>query len=463
MPLRILHTVHDYLPVHQAGSELYVGALCAALTAAGHHPAVFAAEFSPRDPHGSLRWRTHAGVPVIEVVNNWQGSTFATTYDADAIQTAFTHALDAVRPDVVHVHNLLNLSLSLPRLARARGIAVVATLHDHTLACPSGGQRVHKADAHVCRTIDPERCARCFAETPFYRQWQFGQVARHVPAGLAGRTASAVARRLPWAARAGKAALAASPGPAVTAGDIVIRLETAKRTFSEFQAAVAPSQSLADEYRRLGFPADRLETSDYGFAPLEVRPRTPNPRGRLRLGFTGTLVWHKGVDLLIDAARRLPADHIEVHIFGDETVFPDYTRDLRQRADGLPVSFRGAYAHHDIPKVLSEIDVLVVPSRWLENSPLVIHEAFMTRVPVVAAAIGGMPDLLDHGRHGVLFEPDSADALAHALRTLLDNPARLAELTAQAPPVKTIGEDAVEWMARYRAAVREATGMVAVS
>ena len=61
------------------------------------------------------------------------------------------------------------------------------------------------------------------------------------------------------------------------------------------------------------------------------------------------------------------------------------------------------------------MDVLVVASRWLENSPLVIHEAFMAGVPVIGTAIGGIVDLLDHGRHGILVPPDDPDALAAAL------------------------------------------------
>ena len=463
MTLRVLHTVHDYLPAHQAGSELYVAALSRALEQAGHHAVVFAAVFSPEDEHGSLRWRSHAGIPVIEVVNNWEGASFGSTYDAEALRTAFGHVLDAVGPDVVHVHNLLNLALSLPRMARARGTAVVATLHDYTLACPSGGQRVHRAEAHLCRTIDPERCARCFPSSPFHAQWQFGQVARSVPAGPIARAARVMARRLPRAAAAGRAALAASTGLSVSAADIATRLDAARRAFAEFQVAVAPSQSLADEYRRLGFPPDRIETSDYGFAALGAAPRTPSLDGRLRIGFAGTLVWHKGADILIDAVRHLPADRIEVRIFGDESVFPDYTRDLRGRARGLPVTFRGRYAHHDIAAVLSEIDVLVVPSRWLENSPLVIHEAFMAKIPVVASAIGGMPDLLGHGQHGLLFTPDDPASLAAVLRTLLDQPDRVLELAERPPRVKPIDDDAAEWIARYGAAIREAASGVMAS
>ena len=78
--------------------------------------------------------------------------------------------LEATRPDVLHVHNLLNLSFDLPRLARERGIATVATLHDYTLVCASGGQRVHVAESHVCKTIDAMRCSRCFAASPLRAQ-----------------------------------------------------------------------------------------------------------------------------------------------------------------------------------------------------------------------------------------------------------------------------------------------------
>jgi glycosyltransferase involved in cell wall biosynthesis len=106
--------------------------------------------------------------------------------------------------------------------------------------------------------------------------------------------------------------------------------------------------------------------------------------------------------------------------------------------------------------VLAELDVLVVPSRWLENSPLVIHEAFMARVPVVASAIGGIPDLLGGGTYGVLVPPDDPAALAAALADLLGSPGRLRDLAVRAPAVKTIAEDATAWTARYEAVMREA-------
>jgi len=99
------------------------------------------------------------------------------------------------------------------------------------------------------------------------------------------------------------------------------------------------------------------------------------------------------------------------------------------------------------------LDVLVVPSLWLENSPLVIHEAFMAGVPVVAARIGGIADLIEHGRTGLLYDPNQAGALEAALRSLMETPRRLEDLTVGVQTgtrVRSMTEDADAWDVIYR-------------
>jgi glycosyltransferase involved in cell wall biosynthesis len=459
---RVLHALHDYLPRHQAGSEIYVAGLCAALTRAGQHPVVLAAEYAPHRPHGQITWRSHAGTPVAEVANSWQFATFADTYGSPALTATLGHVLDVVQPHVLHVHNLLNLSMDLPALARARGIAVVATLHDYTLVCPSGGQRLHRAEAHVCRAIEPGRCARCFPDSPLHAQWRIGQVAGRAPARLVAPL-GAVARRLaPRLTEAAGAAMSLAPAPPLAAADISRRLESARRAWAACSLIVAPSASLAREYEGLGFPADRLIVSDYGFEALAPRPREPAGDGRLRVGFLGSLVWHKGADLLIEAARALPAERVEIRIFGDPRVSPGCARALEASARDLPVRFMGRFDHDEVAGVMAGIDVLVVPSRWLENSPLVIHEAFMAGVPVIGTAIGGTEDLLTQGG-GLLVPPDDAGALAAAIRSLVEVPGRIDALRGRIPEVKSLEVDAREWIDRYAGACRTAAAAVMAS
>ena len=446
--LRILHAIHDFLPRHQAGSEIYALELARAQSAR-HHVTVLCADYDPSRRHGHVTWRVHSGLPVVEIANNWICGSFADTYRSLRIGEQITAIVDAVQPDVLHVHNLLNLTFDLPAIARARGIPIVATLHDYTLVCASGGQRIHRAERHVCHTIDVGRCAQCFRESPFYAQMSVGAIAgESTGSRLVHGGAAALRRRFPvLAARLAKAAAQTSAIP-VTAADIDARLTAARAVFDAIDLFVAPSRSIAAEFHRLGLNRSKIRVSDYGFVPLGSAVRTRRG-GRLRIGYVGTLVWHKGVHVLVDAVRDLPRDRYELNIFGSPDVFPDYSAELRAKAAGLPVRFMGAFSREQTAEIYRQMDVLVVPSLWLENSPLVIHEAFMAGVPVVGARMGGITDLVADGENGFLYEATSSSALAAALRTLIDDPCRLAEFSRRIPAVKSILFDAHQWDALY--------------
>jgi glycosyltransferase involved in cell wall biosynthesis len=155
------------------------------------------------------------------------------------------------------------------------------------------------------------------------------------------------------------------------------------------------------------------------------------------------------VHVLVDAVRGLPRERYELKIFGDVRTFPDYVARLRDQASGLPVAFMGHFDRDHVADAYAQVDVLVVPSLWLENSPLVIHEAFLCGVPVVGARIGGIADLIDHDRNGLLYDPTSAGALEEALRGLIARRERVRELAAACPPVKPIAQDAREWEQIY--------------
>ncbi|MEQ1730658.1 MAG: glycosyltransferase [Vicinamibacterales bacterium] len=447
-PLRILHAIHDFLPQAQAGSEIYAHDLCRAQMARGHNVTLVCATFDPARPHGSVHWRVVNGIPVAELTNNWDCSRFEDTYRPPLIEDRLASVLQAVQPQVLHVHNLLNLSFNLPAMARAAGARVVATLHDYTLVCPSGGQRVHRAEAHVCHTIEPDRCARCFGESPFGTRAAFSRLAGRqqllsASMALAARAVRTMAPRLTASVASRLPTLPATPA------DITARLDAARQVFEHVDLIVAPSRSMAEEYAALGAPPDKLRVSDYGFTPRTGRPTRRARTGPLRIGFVGTPVWHKGLHVLVDAARLLPPERFTLAVHGDLSVLPDYVADQRERSRGLPIDFAGPFARHLADAVYDALDLLVVPSIWLENSPLVVHEAFMAGVPVVASRIGGLADLIQHGRNGLLFEPGNANALAAALRALLDDAMLLQRVTAAQTPVKSLDDDAGEWDAAY--------------
>ena len=439
---RVLHAIHDFLPRHRAGSEIYARDLARELSKR-HDVFVVAAEYDPSTPHGTIRWKACDGLPVIEIVNNWEFQRFDESYSSPRINRQLAHVLEATAPDVLHVHNLLNLSFDLPRLARERGIPTVATLHDYTLVCASGGQRVHVADAHVCDVIDTERCSRCFAGSPFHAQWAVGRLVRRPAARHVLKLAGALRSRLPSAA---DRALTCLPAGGSGRADIQKRLAYARHVFEHIDWFVSPSSALASEYVRLGLDPRRIEVSDYGFPQMPAAPRLS--AASVRFGFVGTLAWHKGPHVFLEALNHLRGS-FQASVFGDPAVSPQYVSQLRSLAEGLPVEFRGAFDRERLADTYASIDVLVVPSLWPENSPLVIHEAFLHGAAVVGARMGGIPELVADGANGFLYEARRPQDLAVLLQRFVDDRELASRLARSAPRIKRIEDDAREWEQRY--------------
>ena len=453
--MRILHAIHDFLPRHRAGSEIYAAELCREL-GARHHVTLLCAEYDPSRAHGHLTWREHDGLPVVEMVNNWIAASLADTYASPLLTARIGQVLDAVEPEIVHAHSFLNLSYEMAALAQARRIPIVATLHDYTLVCPAGGQRLHRAESHVCHTIDTARCVRCFQQSPFYTQMAVGRAAAVVASsGLLQRLVGTARRLSPGLVQTAARSAAGARRIPVVEADVAARLAHARRLFDQVDLFVAPSPSIADEFTKLGLDPKRIKVSDYGFRPAPRRPRARR-EGPLQIGFVGTLVSHKGVHVLIEAVRQLDPSSYELVLYGDLNTFPEYVAELRKLAEGAPVHFKGAFDSTATSDIYGQFDVLVVPSLWLENSPLVIHEAFQAGVPVVGSRMGGTVDLVRHGEWGLLYDADSPGALAGALRSIVADRRVLDAWAARLPQVKSIDEDAREWEATYEQLVSAA-------
>ncbi len=88
-----------------------------------------------------------------------------------------------------------------------------------------------------------------------------------------------------------------------------------------------------------------------------------------------------------------------------------------------------------------EIDILIVPSIWHENNPLVIQEAFLSKTPVIASNIGGIPELVIDGVNGLLFEPQDANDLREKIQHIIDEPNILEKFKENIPEVKNIEDN----------------------
>jgi glycosyltransferase involved in cell wall biosynthesis len=239
------------------------------------------------------------------------------------------------------------------------------------------------------------------------------------------------------------------------------RLESVRAVCREVDLFLAPSLFLRDEMIRFGVPAERIVVSDYGM-PIELlQPFHRTTSKALRFGYVGTLVPHKGVHVLLEAFRRLqehmPGVSVELQIHGNPAWYPEYADKLRDLA-GDGVRFAGAFKNRDVKRIYSNLDVLVVPSIWWENAPITIHEAILTRTPVITSDFGGMADFVRHGENGLLFRVGDAEDLAAKMGELVENPARLGSLREPVIPMKSIAQDAEEMTRRYQELVTARRG-----
>ena len=268
------------------------------------------------------------------------------------------------RPEVLHTHGLMGFSPLVWRVAKRRRIPVVHTLHDYYLLCPgatlfrNGKNCVHR---HLdCRLYSLPRL----------------RATRDVDA-VVGVSQYILDRHLADGAFA-----------SVSSRHVIHNMRT---------------DALATDTPLLKLPQ-----------PMSVDAR----RGSLRIGFMGQLVPLKGIELLLQEALLLPDDGWQLKIAG-RGYPPEYEMALRAQYTSKRVEFVG---FTEPAAFFEDIDLLVVPSLWQEPMGLVILESRAHGVPVLASRRGGMPELLQDGVNGWLFDPEEPGALAAALRQLIANP-----------------------------------------
>jgi glycosyltransferase involved in cell wall biosynthesis len=214
--------------------------------------------------------------------------------------------------------------------------------------------------------------------------------------------------------------------------------EVTARTFAAATSLLAVSQGVATYLDRFASTAGRVHVVGNGVDPRRFDvPPTRATGDEITIGFVGTLKpWH-GLDALVDAFASLAATipRARLLVVGDG---PERSA-LEDRAATIGVAPRitwtGAVAPEEVPSILAAVDVGVAPYPRLFGfyfSPLKVLEYMAAGLPVVASRSGSLPDLVEHGVHGLLYEPSDVNGLAAAIARLAAEPALRRRLGAMA-------------------------------
>lgn len=417
--MHILYTVHKYPPESLGGTEIYTRTLAQALVRMGHTVTVFY-------PTATVNTATQIcgddGVQLWQVPLPVQRSTedparqFWHTFRDQTIEAAFVSCLAEVQPDLVHFQHVQGVSARL--IALAEGLPKVATLHDYWYFCANS------------QLIRPDRKP---CDGPSWGNWNCVDCA----------TARADLQLL----------RTARPLVAVP---FAWRNRYLRQMAEQIDLFIAPSEFLRQQYIGQGWSAGQIVTLENGMDRRRLLAHQDTgevSRQHVQIGFIGSLAWQKGVHHLVEAFERLPAGLQEralLTVYGSDQAFPDYGAELRALAQHPHIRFAGAVAYDQIGTVLHELDLLVVPSLWYENSPLVIQEAYVVGVPVVASDLGALPEKVQDGITGRLFPPGDSAALASLLAELIHKPSQLSKLAAAITPPPTVEEHAAAVVMLYQ-------------
>lgn len=191
--------------------------------------------------------------------------------------------------------------------------------------------------------------------------------------------------------------------------------------YSRFQKTIAVSENVKDALLswqpQLG---SKVVSIPNGIViPEEISQPGDFYNRSAQLLVVGRLHPAKGIDILLEALCGLKAYDFEVKVVGEGSQKSYLERLTEQYGLTAQVSFLGV--RHDVECLMQNSDCLLVPSRW-EGLPMVILEAMANGLPVIASAVGGIPEAVEHGETGYLVPSKNVTALRRVLKCVLENP-----------------------------------------
>lgn len=381
----------------KGGSESYYFSLCDILEQAGHEIV-----------HFSMQHPKNADAPVKSPYEEY----FVSEVDFHANKSAkkalqyiwsseaerkFDALLKDTQPDIIHAHNIAHqLTPSILKAAKRNNIPVVQTLHDFQLLCPS---------YNLFTQGSP--CERCFK----HKYWN----AIKYKCAQDSRVASALA--------------------AFELGFHNLLLHSYERGVRQF---ITPSQFMYNKLTKWGWDSnaitqvsnfvekERLSSGSAASTGNSGEPDDPAEPGDLQeryVAYVGRLYDAKGLHTILDAAALLHTHGtpVKIKIIGTGPQEAEYKERVQQE-NLTNVEFLGFRSGRELDQLVTDADAMIISSILYENSPMVGYESLALGTPIIGANIGGIPELIQEGTTGYIFEPGDAEGLAKNIKMLYDSP-----------------------------------------
>jgi glycosyltransferase involved in cell wall biosynthesis len=207
------------------------------------------------------------------------------------------------------------------------------------------------------------------------------------------------------------------------------RYRNAKEWSYEADEVIVASRFLAELFKSNGWDRD-IRIIPHSIDYSNVKRIRSEPSSTTTFSFIGSIAFHKGVHVLIEAFRKVPNSNIRLKIFGASARDQlEYFRMVETQAKGDDrIEFMGTFKIDELPEIMKDTSIMVIPSTYYENYPLVLLISLAYNVPAIVSNIGGMPELIKENLNGFLFEMGNYEALANVIKRIAEKPRILDEM-----------------------------------
>jgi len=391
--MRLLYLVHQFFPKHYTGTERFTLDLARQMQRMGHFPTVVTYDCdAERDGFETLsgdvlaRRYSYGTIPVVAL------KRVTPLNVSDIFQPALEKAFGKLelRYDLVHVCHPMWLS-SIARISKNAGLPVVMTLTDCWLLCPRA-----LLDGAYRLCSGPEGGNKCISQCGF---------------GV----------------------------------EMKSRYGDAKELFDMADEVAAASRFLSTLFKRNGWNRT-IQLVPHSIDYANVRRIGTPESGKVTFCFIGSVAPHKGVHVLIQALRKVPHRNIRLKIYGSDYGQGDYFKALLALAQGDDrIQFLDPFNIEMLPEIMRDISVMVIPSTYYENYPLVMLIALAYKVPPVVSRIGGMLEIIKQGYNGFVFDVGDAEDLASIIAQIAGEPEILETLRKNIVTPRRTEEESLDY------------------
>jgi len=398
--LKILYLVHQFFPKYYFGTERFTLNLSSQMRRLGHHSIILTYDRKASNPSYRrlsdgiyVKAYDYDQLPVISFLNT-SLSPSQLIYDRQ-MEAAFPK-LKLGELDIVHVTHPMWLASIAKRCKTKHGLPIVLTLTDTWLLCPRG-----QIDRNFRFCKGPTAEGGCPTNCIFKDR-----------------------------------------------SKTMLRHSQAINLLNLADEVVTASKLTAETFRNNGWNGPiRIITHSIDYRHIR---RSEPDSSKFSLVFIGSFSLQKGLHVLLRAMQKVHHPRVALKVYAPLKDNPRYAAKFLELARGDPrIDFLGEFDLADFPRIMAGASALVVPSVYPDNYPTVVLLSLACGVPVIGSNVGGIPEIIQNGANGILFEPGNSDQLASTIEELAINPDKIRRLREKIVSPRRSEEEAFDYEGIY--------------